>query len=225
MKTLIKILVPDYFKFLSNFFANKVKYKNKSFYQGHMSIVRETEIGANVKIYPYAKVINSRIDSYTYIGTNTTVNGANLGRFCSIGPGCKIGLGKHPSRGNYVSVNPIFYSTLNQLEITFSDQNYFDELGNITIGNDVWIGTNVIIRDDVNIGDGAIIGAGSVVTKDIPSYAVYAGVPAKLIRYRFNEDIIHFLLQIKWWNKDESWLRENFKLFHNITDFVCKIKN
>lgn len=225
MKTLIKILVPDYFKFLSNFFANKIKYKNKSFYQGHMSIVRETEIEANVKIYPYAKVINSKIDSYTYIGTNTTVNGANLGRFCSIGPGCKIGLGKHPSRGNYVSVSPIFYSTLNQLEITFSDQNYFDEFGNITIGNDVWIGTNVIIRDDVNIGDGAIIGAGSVVTKDIPSYAVYAGVPAKLIRYRFNEDIIHFLLQIKWWNKDESWLRENFKLFHNITDFVCKIKD
>ncbi|TRT76424.1 MAG: CatB-related O-acetyltransferase [Microcystis aeruginosa Ma_AC_P_19900807_S299] len=225
MKTLSKILVPDYFRFLSNFFENKIKYKNKNFYQGHMSIVRETEIGANVKIYPYAKVINSKIDSYTYIGTNTKVNRANLGKFCSIGPDCKIGLGKHPSSGNYVSSNPIFYSTLNQLEITFSDQNYFDELGNITIGNDVWIGTNVIIRDDVNIGDGVIIAAASVVTKDIPSYAVYAGVPAKLIRYRFNEELIDFLLQIKWWNKDESWLRENFKSFHNITDFICKIKN
>lgn len=78
--------------------------------------------------------------------------------------------------------------------------------GMVVIGSDVWIGDNVIILPDVTIGDGAIIAAGSIVTKDVPSYAVYGGNPAKLIRWRFEDEIIEGLKKICWWNKDRDVL-------------------
>ena len=68
------------------------------------------------------------------------------------------------------------------------------------IGNDVWIGTNVVIMRGIKIGDGAIVAAGSIVTKDIPPYTIVAGCPAKIIKYRFAEEIIKQLLELKWWN-------------------------
>lgn len=83
----------------------------------------------------------------------------------------------------------------------------------VTIGNDVWIGANVVILPGVSIGDGAIIAAGAVVTKDVEDYAIVGGVPAKLIKYRFTEDQIHKLQQIKWWD----WLHE--KIEEHIEEF------
>ncbi|XZF65278.1 MAG: CatB-related O-acetyltransferase [Gloeotrichia echinulata DVL01] len=218
IQEIFKNPISEYLYFLLNLYTNKIKYKRYNFQQSYMSYVKKSQVGQNVKIFPYAKVIESKIGSYTYIANASTVSRTEIGKFCSIGPNCMIGLGKHPS-SEYVSTSPIFYSTAKQLGITFANQDYFEEFGSITIGNDVWIGNGVVIRDDIKIGDGAIIGAGSVVTKDIPSYAIYGGVPAKLIRYRFTEDQISFLLETKWWNKDESWLRENWKNFHNINKF------
>jgi tetrahydrodipicolinate N-succinyltransferase len=70
--------------------------------------------------------------------------------------------------------------------------------------------------DGVTIGDGAIIGAGAVVTKDVPPYAIVGGIPARLIKYRFEPDEIEFLLKLKWWDKDLEWIKNNSKLFNNI---------
>jgi acetyltransferase-like isoleucine patch superfamily enzyme len=125
----------------------------------------------------------------------------------------------HPSRG-FISAHPAFYSTARQAQITFVDKDYFSEFKRVTIGHDVWIGTRSIIMGGVSIGNGAIIGAGAVVTKDVPPYAVVAGVPAKVVRYRFDAEEIEKLEEIKWWDRDISWLRQNADLFHQVDEFL-----
>jgi serine acetyltransferase len=84
----------------------------------------------------------------------------------------------------------------------------FDEKKPIHIGHDVWIGARVFIRDGVKIGNGAVVAAGSVVVKDVPDYAIVGGVPAKIIRYRFSEEMIAELLNLKWWEWPEEKLRK-----------------
>ena len=79
----------------------------------------------------------------------------------------------------------------------------------VTIGNDVWIGANVVILPGVRIGDGAVLAAGAVVTKDVPAYAIVGGVPAKVIRYRFSEDMIRSLLQIRWWDWPQEKIEDS----------------
>ncbi|ENX6806719.1 TPA: CatB-related O-acetyltransferase, partial [Escherichia coli] len=82
---------------------------------------------------------------------------------------------------------------------------------NPIIGNDVWIGNDVVLKGGIAIGDGAVIAANSVVTKDVPPYAIVAGVPAKIIRFRFDSNVIDELLRIKWWNYNYSDLPDNNK--------------
>lgn len=99
--------------------------------------------------------------------------------------------------------------------------------GDIVIGNDVWIGAKSTIMSGIKISDGVVVGAGSTVTKDVPPYAIVAGNPAKIIKYRFSEDIIEQLLQIKWWEWDENKIKENAMLMWspNIEIFIKKFKN
>lgn len=94
----------------------------------------------------------------------------------------------------------------------------------ISIGNDVFIGMNVTILDGVKIGDGAVIGAGAVVSKDIPPYAIAVGSPITIKRYRFDQQTIHDLLQIKWWNFNENDLRDVEEDFFDIPRFIKKHK-
>ena len=115
--------------------------------------------------------------------------------------------------------------SLKQAQISFTDKSYFEELKPIKIGNDVWIGANAVILDGVAIGDGAIIGAGAVVNKDVPPYAIVGGVPAKIIRYRFSDEQIEFLLINQLLNKSDQWLREHYKDMHNINIYMDKFKN
>lgn len=97
----------------------------------------------------------------------------------------------------------------------------------IIIGNDVWIGRDVIILDGVKIGNGAIIGAGAVVAKDVPDYAVVVGNPAKIIKYRFNQEEIKKLLDSKWWELDKEDIENIISLFYSkdVDKFVKEIEN
>ena len=78
--------------------------------------------------------------------------------------------------------------------------------------------------DGITIGDGAIIWAGSIVTKDVESYSIVGWVPAKLIRYRFDEEERIYLMECKWWDKDINWIRENYKSFHDVKEFIRLLK-
>jgi virginiamycin A acetyltransferase len=93
----------------------------------------------------------------------------------------------------------------------------------IVIGNDVWIGANAIILPGVAIGDGAVIGAGAVVSHDIPPYAIAAGVPARILQYRYSADQIEKLLKIAWWNWSREKIAENVDYFYgNVDTFIEK---
>ncbi len=85
--------------------------------------------------------------------------------------------------------------------------------GPITIGNDVWIASHVVIGSGATIGDGAVIGANSVVLGTVPPYAIVAGSPAKLLRYRFEEHIVDRLISLKWWEWDDERILRNRELF------------
>ncbi|CDX56463.1 Chloramphenicol acetyltransferase [Mesorhizobium plurifarium] len=122
-----------------------------------------------------------------------------IGAFCSVaGRVLFICSGQHPT-GSATSF-PIYSRLLKRPEPIANG----GRPGGITVGNDVWIGNGAMILPGIKIGDGAIVGAGSVVTKDVPPYAIVGGSPARLIRYRFSEEIISKLLAIQWWRWDDE---------------------
>lgn len=91
------------------------------------------------------------------------------------------------------------------------------------IGNDVWLGKDVLITNGADIGNGVVAGAGAVITKDVPDYAVVAGVPARIIRYRYEEEEIEALNRIAWWNWPDEKIRENYEDFYlDIKEFIRK---
>ena len=82
------------------------------------------------------------------------------------------------------------------------------------MGNDVWIGHGVTIKQGVTIGNGAVIGSNTLITKDVPPYAVVGGIPAKVIKYRFPEEEISRLQEIRWWDLPDEKITEVVELFH-----------
>ena len=139
-------------------------------------------------------LINVQLGDHSYIARNAQAANVSIGKFCSIGPNFCCGLGIHPLDG--FSTSPFLYP------------NGAEEHKPVFIGNDVFIGANVTILDGVTIGDGAVIGAGAVVTKDIPPYAIAVGVPAKTIKYHFDENTQQLLLAEKWWEKSDEEIQK-----------------
>jgi acetyltransferase-like isoleucine patch superfamily enzyme len=158
------------------------------------------------RIYKGAALSNVELGRFSYIGVGTRSGNCSYGAFCSIGPEAIIGgMGRHPT--TWLTTHPSFFSTRGQVGLSFSDTNAFEELVPTTVGNDVWVGARAIILDGVFVGDGAIVAAGAVVSRDVPPYAVVAGVPARTIRYRFDSEVIEELLDWKWWNLSTEILK------------------
>lgn len=178
------------------------------------------------KIGPHSYFRGS-MGRYSYIGPDCLID-AKVGRFCSIGPSVKIVTADHPS--HFVSTSPATYSTQCQCGATLANKDIFEEAALLDdgsglgceIGNDVWIGERVLIKGGVRIGSGAIIAMGAVVTSDVPPYAIVGGVPAKVIRYRFNEETRAKLLSLAWWNWDAESIKRNIDLFSQPNDFIDK---
>ncbi|MCM3338753.1 CatB-related O-acetyltransferase [Paenibacillus sp. MER TA 81-3] len=156
-----------------------------------------------------------------------------IGSFCSINRTAYIGA-NHPV--NYISTSPIFYQPKGmvigggELLGVLKDEdvpNFYEITNNrkIVVGNDVWIGAYAVILPSIKIGNGAIIAAGAVVNRDVPDYAIVGGVPAKIIRYRFTEEEIKKLNEIKWWDWPEEEIIKNARLFMNNKLFFKKYSN
>lgn len=165
----------------------------------------------------------------SYISANTSLCNVKIGRYSSIGPNIRIIRGQHPTR-NFVSTNPMFYSTRKVTKKSYVTHNIFEEYRytengyNVEVGNDVWIGDGVTIMEGVKIADGTIVAAKANLVKDTEPYAIVGGNPARLIRYRFEEEDIKFLERLQWWNKPENWIDEHAEYFNDIKEFISIVK-
>lgn len=150
------------------------------------------------------------------------------GRYCSIARNVSVANGNHPMHA--VTTNPFHYHQYyldnmpEDLRYTGAQQPFTRSYGMVTVGHDVWIGANALFKGGITVGHGAVVAMGSVVTKDIPPYAIVGGNPAKIIRYRFPHEIIQGFLECEWWsfhpqgfkhlnmNNPEEFLREFWRL-------------
>ncbi len=150
-----------------------------------------------------------RIGAYSYGFEDTGVLSWNenieisIGRFCSVASGLKLYCGGN-HRVDWISTFPFGHIHTKYIKVKPVNGTPSTN-GNITIGNDVWIGRDVTILSGITIGDGAIIASNAHVVKDVEPYSIVGGNPAKFIKYRFDDNTIKFLLNLKWWNlrKDE----------------------
>lgn len=188
--------------------------------------LNEVVFGEHVAILGGAVLDKVDISDFSYISNNSTIINVDIGKFCSIGACVQIGLAPHPSRV-FISTSPAFYSAENPgCPVTFrKTKSFCDAVPKTRIANDVWIGANAIIPGGVNISTGAIVAAGAVVVKDVPAYAVVGGNPAQIIRYRFSEDEIKFLLESEWWNWPNAEFFGRADEFSDIAKFRVGVTN
>jgi acetyltransferase-like isoleucine patch superfamily enzyme len=178
------------------------------------SLSSGARLHSSMRIEPPAQVTKViRWDTAVQIGAFSMLHGpgdivaASIGRYCSFAPGVVIGSNEHAMSWLSTSSlleNPKLYDWHRRGPsagdfIYLKENCYKDSIRPIQIGHDVWIGQNSFVRGGVVIGDGAVIGSMSNVVTDVPPYAIFAGNPARLVRYRFDHATIVRLLDIKWW--------------------------
>jgi acetyltransferase-like isoleucine patch superfamily enzyme len=183
--------------------------------------VINSQICKTSKIEAGSSVVNTTFDRHSFCGYDCTIVNCNIGAFSSISNNVVIGGAKHPME--WVSTSPVFSSRKDSVKKKYSMHDK-GETPKTYIGNDVWIGERALIKAGITVGDGAVIGMGSVVTKDVPPYAIVAGCPARTIRKRFNDDIIDKLLTIKWWTFDDARLEEYARYITSPEDFIQEVE-
>lgn len=174
--------------------------------------LRNCTIDKTSRVYERSELQNVLIGKHSYIGKSSVISDTKIGNFCSIAGYGQIGGGMHPT--NMVSTSPCFLSGRSSTGHNFA-RLLFRSSTTVEIGHDVWIGAGCYIKSGVIIGTGSIIGAHSVVVHDIEPYTIVAGVPAKIIRKRFDDQTIEKLLKLKWWNWSDKKITQYAQYFDN----------
>ena len=156
---------------------------------------------------------------HSFCGYDCSIINTEIGAFCSISSNVKIGGVAHPV--HFVSTSPVFLSHKDSIKAKFARHDYLPMV-KTTVGHDVWIGEGAFIKAGVRIGTGAVVGMGAVVTKDVPPYAIVAGNPARVIRYRFSDEMIQSLIATAWWDKSDAELTLLGSCINDPEQFVKK---
>ncbi len=175
-------------------------------------------IHPTAKIGSACNVIDTTMGRYSYCSHDTVVVNAKIGSFCSISDHVYIGGAEHPTE--WVSMSPVFQNVRHSGPTKRFVEFDLPPVKQTIIGNDVWIGHGVTIKQGVSIGHGAVVGSNALVTKDVPPYAIVGGVPAKLIKYRFDNQTIQGLLSSKWWDMSENELNRYSNRIKKPNDFL-----
>lgn len=170
---------------------------------------------------------NSEVGDYSGVAWGAMVWSARIGKFCSIGSRSIIGGGEHTIR--WPSTSLLFYSkerSMGSYGFSFAERDLFDGEDPAILGHDVWVGAHAIVANKVKIGNGAVVAAGSVVVSDVPAYAVVGGNPARLIRFRFEDEVIAELQALAWWDLDEAAITRLAPFFGSpdLKAFIAAVK-
>ena len=165
-------------------------------------------------------IINSSMGRYSYCGYDCTFINADIGAFCAIAGNVSIGYIDHPM--NWVGMSSVFYARRDSIRKKFSLHST-REAKRTLIGNDVWIGEKALIKAGITVGNGAVIGMGSIVTKNVPDYAIVAGNPAREVRKRFDEATIEALLKIQWWDFEDEKLEKYAQYITDPAKFIEEV--
>lgn len=180
---------------------------------GDFGRIENSKFEDHVDIQRYSMIYNSEMGRYSYVGRNFTCWHAKIGKFCSISWNVGIGGANHDYKR--ISQHAFLYSSQFDLMPKEISTGYDRFTTECVIGNDVWIGCNAVICRNVHVGDGAVIAAGAVVTKDVPSYTIVGGVPAKVLKRRCRGDLANRLIATQWWNLEADIIKDNFSLFNS----------
>jgi phosphonate metabolism protein (transferase hexapeptide repeat family) len=168
--------------------------------------VRASTFGRYCEVGARTKVAESSFGDYAYVVNDSDIIYTDVGKFCSIAAHTRINPGNHPLQR--VALSHFTYRS-SSYDLGQDDPDFFNWRRSFrcVMGNDVWIGHGAIVLPGVKLGNGAAVGAGTVVTKDVPHFAIVVGNPGRVLRYRFEPAIIAALERIAWWDWEHEQLR------------------
>lgn len=184
--------------------------------------VKGSHIHPTSKLESGTSFYYSTMDRHSFCGYDCEIAYADIGSFVSIANGVVLGGGRHPME--WAGMSPVFYEGRDSVRAKFSTHARAAPK-RVIIGHDVWIGRSAIVLPGVEIGSGAVVGAGAVVTKSVPPYAIVAGNPARLIRFRFAEGIVARLLATQWWTWPDDALKEMGPYMNDVEKFLSIVEN
>lgn len=172
---------------------------------------RFTEVGAGTRL------ANVEIGDYSYCKRLGDIANATVGKFSNIASLVRIGATDHPL--DRASLHHFLYRSARYWDDAEDDAAWFERrrARRTVIGHDTWIGHSAQVKPDVSVGDGAVVASGAIVTTDVPAYAIVAGVPARVLRYRQPPEIAERLREIAWWDWDHQTLRARLADFRHLT--------
>jgi phosphonate metabolism protein (transferase hexapeptide repeat family) len=209
------------------FFGEKPQSSGKKMLSEEPSIhptsrVSKCEIGAYTSIGAGCSMRESSLGDYSYLAGEVSIVWTDIGKFCSIASHTRMNPGNHPTWR--VTTSHCTYRRAQYGFDTEDDHEFFAwrKAHRCEVGHDVWMGHGTILTAGCKVGIGACIGAGSVITKDVPPFAIYGGVPAKLIKYRFDPRTIEQLMRIAYWDWDHETIKARFHDLLNVHTFIEK---